>query len=49
LFYNEAKNATIALAKTRLFNDVKGQKNESKCIGYLITSPKLDLQYLSPE
>ncbi len=39
LFFNEAKIAAIALAKARLFNDDKGQKNKLKCIDYFITSP----------
>ena len=39
LFFNEAKYAAIALAKARLFNDVKKQNNKSKCIGYFFTSP----------
>jgi len=36
---NEAKNIAIALAKTRLFNEISMQKNESKYKGYLVTNP----------
>ena len=43
LFFNDAKNAAIALAKVRLFKDVKGQKNKLKCIVYFIASPKYRL------
>ncbi len=36
---NKAKNAALALAKARLFNEVSAQNNKSKCTGYFITSP----------
>jgi len=32
---------TIAVAITRLFNEVSVQNNKTKCIGYFITSPML--------
>ena len=39
LYNNKAKNAGIAIATARLFNEVSVQKNESKWLGYFITSP----------
>ena len=36
LFFKQAKNA----AQAKPFNAVKGEKNESKCMGYFIKSPK---------
>jgi len=36
---NEAKNAGIAIATARLFNEVSVQKNESKQLGYFFTIP----------
>lgn len=37
----KVKNADLALATSRLSDEVSLQKNKSKCIGYLITSPKM--------
>jgi hypothetical protein len=39
LFIDEAKNADIALAKARLFNDGNVQKSKSKWIGYSVPIP----------
>jgi len=39
LCIDEAKNAAVALAKARLFNDVNVQKNKSKWIGYFVPIP----------
>ena len=37
---NKAKNVAIAIATTRLFNEVSVQKNQSERLGYFITIPK---------
>ena len=37
---NKAKNVAIAMATTRLFNEVSVQKNQSERLGYFITIPK---------
>jgi len=37
---NKAKNADIALATARLFNEVSAQNNESERASYSITIPK---------
>jgi hypothetical protein len=39
LYIDEAKNAAIALAKARLFNDVNVQKNKSKWTGCFVPIP----------
>lgn len=39
LWNNKAKNIAIAVAKTRLFNEIRAQRNETKCKGYLVTNP----------
>ena len=36
---NKAKNVAIAMATTRLFNEVSVQKNQSERLGYFITIP----------
>ena len=36
---NKAKNVAIAIATTRLFNEVSVQKNQSERLGYFITIP----------
>lgn len=45
LCINEAKNAAIALAKVRLFNDVNVQKSKSKWIGYFVPVPKVKITF----
>ena len=39
----EAKNADLALAKARLFNNVNVQKSKSKWIGYFVPIPKIKI------
>ena len=39
LCVNKVKNIAIAIATTRLFNEVSVQKNLSERLGYFITIP----------